>query len=158
MRSSIIDLERARLLIAVKKIFTEDVIMQTTGSQHQYSRFSSPVYDELGDNIPGLSLRLETNRTQGYMKHTFGLLLREGSITNPIIDLCIYPNTARSHVDRATRKKIYGSHLHILNNVSQLDLDYNTNTWPDYFSLFAREANIEFSSSKIIGPFEGELL
>ncbi|MCO8044955.1 hypothetical protein NI467_06235 [Acinetobacter bohemicus] len=158
MRNSIIDLERAKLLIAAKKIFTDDVIMQTTGSQHQYSRFSSPVYDERGDNIPGLSLRLETNRTQGYMKHTLGLLLREGSATNPIIDLCIYPNTTRSHVDRATRTKIYGSHLHILNNVSQLDLDYNSTTWPDYFAMFAHEANIEFSSSRIIGPFEGELL
>lgn len=158
MRNSIIDLERAKLLITVKKIFPDDVIMQTTGSQHQYSRFSSPVYDEQGDNIPGLSLRLETNRTQGYMKHTLGLLLREGSIVNPIIDLCIYPNTARSHVDRTTRTKIYGSHLHILNNVSQLDLDYNNTTWPDYFAMFAREANIDFSSSKIFGPFEGELL
>lgn len=158
MRNSIINLEKAKLLITVKKIFPDDVIMQTTGSQHQYSRFSAPLYDEQGDNIPGLSLRLETNRTQGYMKHTLGLLLREGSITNPIIDLCIYPNTTRSHIDRATRTKIYGPHLHILNSVSQLDLDYNNTTWSDYFAMFAREANITFSSSKIIGPFEGELL
>lgn len=158
MRSTIINLDKAKHLITVKKIFTDDVIMQTTGSQNQYSKFSSPVYDEQGDNIPGLSLRFETNRTQGYMKHSLGLLLREGATTNPIIDLCIYPNTARSHVDRATRTKIYGSHLHILNNVSQLDLDYNNTTWPDYFAMFAQEANIEFGSSKIIGPFEGELL
>lgn len=158
MRNSIIDLERAKLLITVKKIFPDDVVMQTTGSQHQYSRFSAPVYDEQGDNIPGLSFRLETNRTQGYLKHTLGLLLREGSITNPILDLCIYPNMARSHMDRATRTKIYGSHLHLLDCVSQLDLDYNTTTWLDCFLMFASDANIEFGSSKIIGPFEGELL
>ncbi|WP_347473249.1 hypothetical protein ABEF86_16805 (plasmid) [Acinetobacter thermotolerans] len=132
--------------------------MSTYGSQHQYSKFAAPLYDMNGDNIAGLSVRFETNRTQGYMKHTLGLLLREGSVTNPILDVCIYPNAARSHVDRKTRTKIFGSHIHILDDVSKLDIDYNTTTWSDYFSIFALGANIEFSSPKIIGPFEGELL
>lgn len=158
MRSPIIDIEKARQLIRMKKTFMDDLVMKTTGSQNQYSKFLSPIYDVNGDNIPGLSIRLESNRTQGYMKHTLGLLLREGAITNPIVDVCIYPNGARSHIDRSTRTKIYGSHLHILNDVSKLDLDYNTNCWSDYFSVFAKEANIEFKSPLIIGPFEGELL
>lgn len=158
MRNTIFDVEKARSLITMNKMFTDDVVMLTTGKQNQYSKFSSPVYDLQGNNIPGLSIRFESNRTQGYMKHALGLLLRDGAITNPIIDVCIYPNSARSHVDRSARIKIYGSHVHILNDVIKLDIDYNTTTWLDYFSIFRLQANIEFSSSKIIGPFEGELL
>ena len=158
MRSPIIDVDKAKQLIKMKKIFMDDLVMETTGSQNQYSKFLSPIYDVKGDNIPGLSIRFESNRTQGYIKHTLGLLLREGAITNPIVDVCIYPNSARSHVDRSTRTKIYGSHIHILNEVSKLELDYNTCCWNDSFSIFAKEANIEFSSPLIIGPFEGELL
>lgn len=158
MRSQIVDMEKAERLLKMKKVFSGDLVMETSGSQNQYSKFLSPIYDIKGDNIPGLSIRLESNRTQGYMKHTLGLLLREGPSTNPIIDVCIYPNMARSHVDRSTRTKIYGSHLHLLNSVSKLELDYNTSCWSDYFSIFAKEANIEFKSTLIVGPFEGELL
>lgn len=158
MRSPIIDIENAKTLLSMEKFFIDDVIMKTTGAQHQYSKFAAPVYDSNGDNIAGLSFRFESNRTQGYMKHALGLLLREGSITNPILDVCIYPNATRSHVDRSSRIKIFGSHIHILDGVKKLDIDYNTNTWADYFLIFAKEANLEFRSAKIIGPFEGELL
>lgn len=32
------------------------MIMQTTGAQHQYSKFAAPVYDSNGDNIAGFKL------------------------------------------------------------------------------------------------------
>ncbi|MFI8146094.1 hypothetical protein [Acinetobacter sp. ABJ_C5_2] len=158
MRNTIIDIALAEELISMRKVFTDDVIMETFGTQHQYSRFSAPLYNLEGNNVKGLSLRFETNRTQGFMKHSLGLMLREGASTNLILDLCIYPNGARSHMDRARRITIYGSHIHILNDVHKVDVDYNKITWSDCFSLFREKANVEFSSSKVIGPFEGELL
>lgn len=158
MRDVIDDVELAKTLLESKKIFTEDVIMQTSGKQNQYSRFSAPVSDINGDNIPGLSIRFDTNRTQGFMKHTLGLLWRNGLVTHPILDICIYPNSARSHMDRVARTSIYGSHIHLINDVYKLDIDYNSIQWFDCFELFKEKSNIDFSSSKIIGAFEGDLL
>lgn len=158
MRDPIEDIEQVKSLIEAKKIFADDVIMETSGKQNQYSRFSAPVCDLSGDNIPGLSIRFDTNRTQGFMKHTLGLIWRNGVTNYPILDLCIYPNGARSHIDRATRTSIYGSHIHIINDVYKLDIDYNVMRWSDCFNLFKEKANIDFSSSKIIGAFEGDLL
>lgn len=158
MRSSIIDIELAKRLITTNKFFTDDVVMQTEGAKNQYSKFTAPVFYPNGDNIVGLSLRFESNRSQGYRIHRLGLMLREGSFLNPILDLCFYPNFARAHMDRIKRETIYGSHVHILNDVKKLDVDYDKCNWIDYFGMFANHANVNFSSSKIVQPFEGELL
>lgn len=158
MRSQIIDVELAKKLISTPKLFTDDVVMETSGAKNQYSKFSAPILYSNGENITGLSLRLESNRTQAYRTHRFGLMLREGALLNPILDLCFYPNFTKAHVDRVRRIAIYGSHVHILNDVNKLDVDYDKCTWGDYFKMFANQANITFMSSKIIEPFEGELL
>lgn len=158
MRSQILDIELAKNLITTPKLFSDDVLMETSGTKHQYSKFSAPVLYANGENIVGLSLRFESNRTQGYRTHRLGLMLREGSLLNPIIDLCFYPNHVRAHMDRVKRETIYGSHIHILNNVNKLDVDYDKCSWNDFFNMFANQANVNFTSAKIVQPFEGELL
>jgi hypothetical protein len=158
MRSSIIDIELAKKLITTNKLFTENVVMQTEGAKCQYSKFTAPVLYANGDNVVGLSLRFESNRSQGYRIHRLGLMFREGSLLNPIIDLCFYPNYTRAHMDKAKRETIYGSHVHILNDVKKLDVNYDKCNWMDYLGMFAKQANVNFSSCKIVQPFEGELL
>lgn len=158
MRNQIINIELAKNLITIPKLFTDDIVMETSGAKHQYSKFSAPLLYSNGENITGLSLRLESNRTQAYRIHRFGLMLRDGAMLNPILDFCIYPNFTRAHMDRVKRITIYGSHVHILNDVNKLDVDYDECTWRDCFKMFANQANITFTSNKVIEPFEGELL
>lgn len=158
MRDAIKDIELARSLLEQRKTFADDVVMETSGKQNQYSRFSAPLCDTKGDNIPGLSLRFETNRTQGFMKHRLGLMWRQGLITYQILDICIYPNTIRSHTDRSARIVIYGSHIHTINDVYKLDIDYDSVNWSDCFDLFKEKSNTEFLSLEIVGAFEGDLI
>lgn len=152
------EIEIANQLIKMKKLFTDDIIMNVSGAKRQYAKFSAPVYDEHGINIKGLSMRFDTNRTQAYQKHTFGLMWRKQEILYPILDLCFYPNLVVSHQDRVKRIKIKGSHLHLPNgDVQALAIDYTVHTWYDYFNLFTQHANIKFTSKRIIGAFDGEL-
>lgn len=151
---------KSESFLRLPKYFDEDIIMVTSGSLNQYSTFSgAPLFNYKNDeSIVGLGLRFKTTRMPGYEKHSFGLTMREGNDLHFLVDLCIYPNHIKSHADRERRENIFGSHIHIIDETHKLNINYDTTSWTDWFKIFSGEANIDFRSTKIILPFEGELI
>lgn len=154
------DILNCSCLLAMPKYFEESIVMSTDSKSGDRSTFSgSPLIDfESNDSIVGMSLFFRTHRTPISQKHSLGLVVREGRDLIFLYDLCIYPNQQKSHMDRKSRKAFYGSHIHILGEVKSANLDYDSITWHDCLEIFAKDTNIKLESSKILGPFDGELI
>lgn len=151
------NIEGNRRILAIEKVFYDDVIMVNHGESSQF--IAAPVFDKsTGESIVGVGLRFNAKRMGNYVKYNFGLSMRLGSDLHWILDLCMYPASIRSHADRAKKTVIYGSHLHALGDTHKIDIDFATQTWQDCFSLFQEKANIRFLSNVVIEPFAGELL
>jgi hypothetical protein len=144
-------------ILAIPKQFNGDVFMASSGDDSLF--LGAPVFNKTtGESIVGLGINFRAKRTPAYAKYNFGLTLREGGDLHILLDLCIYPNHMKSHMDRQKKERFFGSHIHILGENKQLNIDYNMHNWLDCFSIFMLHANIEFTSTRIVEPFAGDLI
>jgi hypothetical protein len=148
--------EKLHELLKMQKIIDEEIIMELSADRTTASYRTRVVMDELMTTIPGLELKLISNRSpNGFVYHSFSLIFNVINHSDVFAQLEIEPSDKLSHRNE-DGSEIYGAHWYIIGETTKVKDDESFD-WYNWFKEFRVKTNLTIFG-QCYQPFEGELI
>lgn len=148
--------EKLNELLQMQKFINDEIIMELSADRTTATYRTRLVMDELMTTIPGLELKLISNRSpSGFIYHSFALILNVINHSDVFAQLEIEPSDKLSHRNE-DGSEIYGAHWYIIGETTKVKDDESFD-WYNWFKEFKDKTNLTIFG-QCHQPFEGELI